>query len=193
MPPKQKITKEMLLEQAFSIAEKEGITAVTSRSVAKALGCSVQPVFSQFPTMEDLRKAAFDYACGVLVKELSAFEESPDFFMEAVRWVIDLARNRPNMFRLLYLSDCSESRDPLNVLMSFESSTVMTAKMQAVFGLEEHICKDILLRGCMLLMGTGTMICTGHLELSNEQAMEIMRKTVSDMVTAAKCNKLTEG
>ena len=52
MPPKQKITKEELLECAARIAEENGILAVTSRSVAKEAGCSIQPVFSQFPTMD---------------------------------------------------------------------------------------------------------------------------------------------
>ena len=50
MPPKQRITKEILLEHAFKIAESHGIASVTSRSVAKAVGCSIQPVFTQFPT-----------------------------------------------------------------------------------------------------------------------------------------------
>lgn len=62
MPPRQKITKEILLDHAFQIAESKGISAVTSRSVAKSVGCSIQPVFSQFPTMEDLRQATFEYA-----------------------------------------------------------------------------------------------------------------------------------
>ena len=52
MPPRRKITKEMLLDHAFQIAESKGISAVTSRSVAKSVVSSVQPVFSQIPTKE---------------------------------------------------------------------------------------------------------------------------------------------
>lgn len=186
MPPKQKITRDMILEQAFRIAEEQGIMAVTSRSVAKALECSVQPVFSQFPTMEELRQATFDHACRLFVKELLAFKESPDFFLLAVKWVIDLARNRPNLFRLLYLSDSFGSRNSLDVMMSFESNHEMIAKMKEIFDLEEHICKDILLRGCIFLVGICTMICVDHLEFSDEKVMAMMKQTVSDMVQGAK-------
>jgi AcrR family transcriptional regulator len=59
MARKQSITKESLLDHAFKIAEEQGILAVTSRSVAQAAGCSIQPVFSHFPTMEELRKQTF--------------------------------------------------------------------------------------------------------------------------------------
>ena len=59
MPPKQKITEEILLSHAFQIAKEQGIDAVTSRSVAKSVGCSIQLVFSHFPTMEELRQATF--------------------------------------------------------------------------------------------------------------------------------------
>ena len=79
MPPKQKIKKADLLEHAFKIAEEKGIDAVTSRSVAKSAGCSIQPVFSHFPTMEELRQATFDYACNKFVLEILAFEKLPDF------------------------------------------------------------------------------------------------------------------
>ena len=38
LAPKQKITREQLLEIAFDITRKEGFSAVTARSVAKAAG-----------------------------------------------------------------------------------------------------------------------------------------------------------
>ncbi len=105
MPPKKKITRDILLSHAFIIAEEQGISAVTSRSVAKSAGCSIQPIFSQFPTMEELRQATFDYACDKFVSEILAFENQPDFFPRVTKWVINLARNKPNLFYLLYLSD----------------------------------------------------------------------------------------
>lgn len=189
MPPKQKITKNMLLEHAYKIAEEQGIMAVTSRSVAKSIGCSIQPVFSQFPTMEELRQATFNYACGLFVKEILAFEERPDFFTQTIKWVVNLAKNRPNLFRLLYLSDEFCSRNSLDVMMGFESNHKIIAKMKELFCLEEYICKDILLRGCLFLMGISTMICVNHMDFSDEQVITMMKQMVSDMVMGAKGEK----
>lgn len=57
MPPKQRITREMILERSFAMFCKEGMESVNARSVAKALNCSTQPIFSYFSGMEDLKSA----------------------------------------------------------------------------------------------------------------------------------------
>ena len=52
MPPKQKYTQEFIIEQATRIiANGEEITA---RALAEKIGCSTQPIFSQFADMEML-------------------------------------------------------------------------------------------------------------------------------------------
>ena len=57
MPPKQRITREMILERSFEMFCREGMAVVNARSVAKALNCSTQPIFSYFSGMEDLKNA----------------------------------------------------------------------------------------------------------------------------------------
>lgn len=186
MPPKTKITKEMLLEQAFQIAEAQGIAAVTSRSVAKAAGCSIQPVFSHFPTMEDLRQATFQYACHRFVEEVLAFEGRPDFMPRVTKWVLDLARERPNLFRLLYLSDGFSGDSMLSMMMQFESNRRMIAAMETGCGLSRERCEDILMRSCLLLLGISTMICMNHVTITDQQAAQMMKQTVQDMISGAK-------
>ena len=186
MPPKQKISRDRLLEHAFLIAEEQGITAVTSRSVAKSVGCSIQPVFSHFPTMDDLRKATFDYACDKFVKEILTFENQPDFFALVTKWVINLARNKPNLFKLLYLSDGFHGHSLMKVMVNFESNRKMIAKMAELYKLNEDVCKEILMRSCLFLLGISTMICVNHMDFSDEQIGDMMKRTVSDMVNGAR-------
>ncbi|MBQ5319356.1 MAG: TetR/AcrR family transcriptional regulator [Oscillospiraceae bacterium] len=180
MPP-QKIVKETLLEYAFRIAEEKGIDAVTSRSVAKLAGCSIQPVFSHFPTMEALHQATFDYAYDKFVQEILVFEKLPDFLPRTTKWVLDLARNKPNLYHMLYLSNSFNGNILLDVMMDFESNKKMIAKMTELYGIEENTCKDILLRSCLFLMGIATMICVNHMDFSDEQVALMMKQTVSDM------------
>lgn len=190
MAPKQKIAEETLLEHAFRIAEEKGIDAVTSRSVAKSAGCSIQPVFSHFPTMEELRQATFDYACDKFVQEILAFEKQPDFLPRTTKWVLDLARNKPNLYRMLYLSNGFRGNSLLDVMMDYESNRKMILKMTELYGIEENACKDILLRSCLLLVGIGTMICVNHMDFSDEEIALMMKQTVDDMVQGAKGREL---
>lgn len=186
MPPRQRITKGILLEHAFQIAESKGISAVTSRSVAKSVGCSIQPVFSQFPTMEDLRQATFEYACSKFIDEVLAFENKPDFFAKVVSWTINLARNRPHLYRLLYLSGGFRGETLMESMMTYESNQKMIAKMEKLYRLDAESCKDILMRSCLFLLGIGTMICENHFTYTDEQISQTMKQTVSDMVQGAK-------
>ena len=53
MPPKVKITKEMVLNAAFEITRADGIEAINAKNVAAYLKCSTQPVMYNFATIEE--------------------------------------------------------------------------------------------------------------------------------------------
>ena len=57
MPPKVRISEQAIVDAAIQIIRDEGEGALNARSLAKALGCSVQPIFHNFPSMEHLREA----------------------------------------------------------------------------------------------------------------------------------------
>lgn len=182
MPPAQKITKEALLSCAYQIAEAQGISAVTSRSVAKLAGCSIQPVFSHFPTMESLRQETFSYACRRFMDEVLCFQGKPDFPALVSQWTLDLARYRPNLYKLLYLSEGFSRGSMGDIMMDFESNRAMVSSMSAAYGLTPQDCRDILVRSCLLLSGICTMICINHMEISDQEALSMVSETVEDMI-----------
>lgn len=55
--PKQRITKEMILDVAFRLARESGYEQVLLKNVAVEIGCSVQPIYSYFSNMEALKEA----------------------------------------------------------------------------------------------------------------------------------------
>ena len=52
MPPKSKITREMVVDAALAIIRRGGVEGVTVRAVAEELGCSTQPVMYHFTTVD---------------------------------------------------------------------------------------------------------------------------------------------
>lgn len=59
MPPRAKITKEMIIDAAFEIARNDGVETINARTVSKKLNCSTQPVMYHFKTIEELKKAVY--------------------------------------------------------------------------------------------------------------------------------------
>ena len=55
MPPKVRITKEEIIGTCLALVRENGADALNARSIAAALGCSTQPIFSNFSSMEELQ------------------------------------------------------------------------------------------------------------------------------------------
>ena len=51
MPPKAKVTKDMIIDAAFEVARESGVENINARTVAKKLNCSTQPVMYHFLLM----------------------------------------------------------------------------------------------------------------------------------------------
>ena len=60
MPPTKRFQRDEIIDTAYKIVEKEGFTSVNARRIAKELGGSVQPIYHNFATMEELNKEVFD-------------------------------------------------------------------------------------------------------------------------------------
>lgn len=91
----------------------------------------------------------------------------PDFLLRTVVWIINFARQKPNLYHLIYLSDSFPNDHLLIVLMKYKSIEKIIDKMVEKYVLNPEICKDILFRCFLLLMGIGTMICVNHTDFSD--------------------------
>lgn len=104
MPPKVKVTKEMVLNAAFEITRADGIEAVNAKNVAAYLKCSTQPVMYNFATIEELKLAVFDKAFEYMKKRVvfPKGKKSEYPMREVGLDYIAFARSEPNIFRLLF-------------------------------------------------------------------------------------------
>lgn len=106
MPPKAKITKEMIVDTAFKIVQKEGADKVTARSISEQLNCSTQPVLYYFSTVEDIKKAVYkkvdEYHSAYIMDTEIAYENPMlAIGMNYIKFAID----ERNLFRFLFQSN----------------------------------------------------------------------------------------
>lgn len=186
MPPKQRISADMVVKAAYGLTRELGIAAVNARSVAQVLECSTQPIFSSFPTMEALKKAVFDYAAKVCMEDILIGEGKTSFAADTSMWVIRLARAEPHIFHLLYLSDSFEKKKLLDTMLDYECNRKLLERMAMTHGLTEMESRDVYLRGYLLLHGIATMIATNHMTFSDTDISDLVSRTVRDMVKGIK-------
>lgn len=106
MPPKPKITKEMIVDTAFNIVQKEGVDKVTARSISEQLKCSTQPVLYYFSTVEDIKKMVYKKADAyhsdyIMNMEIDCGNPMLAIGMNYIKFAIE----ERNLFRLLFQSN----------------------------------------------------------------------------------------
>lgn len=93
--PKQRITKEMVIEAAFELARTGGMEQVLVKSIAEKIGCSVQPIYSYCSNMESLKNDLREKT-GEFIREYVAERvDLDDFFFSTGKAYLQLAKEEP--------------------------------------------------------------------------------------------------
>ena len=107
MPPKVKITKKEIIDTALQMCRESGVECVNARSVASAIGCSTQPIFSNFASMEDLQNAVIIKAYELYTEFLQREAESGKYpvYKSYGMAYIRFASEEKELFKLLFMCD----------------------------------------------------------------------------------------
>lgn len=163
MPPKAKTTKEAIVNTALEIVRRQGAEALNARAVAADLGCSTQPIFSNFATMEDLRLAVAaaadaryqEYVC----RETQSGEYPP--YKSGGMAYIRFAKEERELFKLLYMCDRTGEDIPAET----HSFTQMTDMVRRNTGMDTETANLFHLEMWAYVHGIATMFATGFLDL----------------------------
>lgn len=101
--PKQRITKEMVVNAAFEIARKSGMEQVMVKNIADKIGCSVQPIYSYCKNMDGLRQDVVEQVNCFIRDYVAAHIDKDDLFRSTGNSYIRLAQDEPHLFRIFIL------------------------------------------------------------------------------------------
>ena len=102
MPPTTKYDRDTIVEAAFEIAKEGGFSAISTRAVAKRLGCSVAPIYQNFETVDELIAAVVERV-RAMSGELLAAQTGPNPFENMGKASLAFAREHPALFREMAL------------------------------------------------------------------------------------------
>ena len=164
MPPKVKITKENIIDAAIDIIRKK--EPLNARTLAAALNCSTQPIFSNFASMDELHLAVLEKA-NILYEEYITREiesgQYPPYKASGVAY-IRFAKEERELFKLLYMRDRSNEDVPegLNFGQRIESI------VQSSTGLDPIEVKLFHLEMWAYVHGIASMAATGFADPDTE-------------------------
>ncbi len=168
MPPKAKITKEMVIDAAFEVARETGGENINARTVAKKLNCSTQPVMYHFATIEELKKAAYAKADSYHSEYLMNIENPQKGVMLGIGLnYIRFAIEEPHLFRFLFQSDFFNGTTLLEMVDAEELTPVISA-MQGAMGISMEQTKKVFLTIFLFAHGYASIIANNSLEYDEE-------------------------
>lgn len=166
MPPRVRITKEEIIRAATALVREQGADALNARTVAAALQCSTQPIFSNFATMEELRLSVVGAADALFrdyMRREQARGEFPAYKASGMAY-IGFASEERELFKLLYMRDrAGEAQD-----VQAASAREMTALAGQTAGLAEDAAGLFHLEMWAAVHGVAAMVATGFLSLDRE-------------------------
>jgi AcrR family transcriptional regulator len=167
MPPHKKISKEEIVSAALRMMQKTGENTLNARSLASYIGCSTQPIFSNFSTMEELRNelllASTKKYRSYLKREFT-LQRYPEYKASGMAY-IHFAREEKELFKFLFMRD--RSNETVDYLEEDFTDAVSFIHKQLELTYEE--ATTFHMEMWAYVHGIATMLATSYLDLGDEE------------------------
>ena len=176
MPPKVRVTKEDIITASVEMVRKKGVDVLNARAIAAHMGCSTQPIFSNYASMDELRqevmKNAYNLYMNFLKRETERNQYPP--YKATGMGYIRFAKEEKELFKMLFMRDRSNE----TIADEWDESAQMSiSMMQKALGLPSEKVKQFHLEMWIYVHGIASLLATSYLPLEWDD--------ISNMVTDA--------
>ena len=184
MPPKTKVTAEMVVNAAIEVACQSGYESINARTVSGQLNCSTQPVMYHFSTIESLKKAAYKRLDQLHSEYMMNTRPGQDPILGIGLNYIRFAVEEPQLFRFLFQSGYAEEKSLLEMVDSEELVPVLAAMREGA-GLNMEKTRQVFITVALFAHGYASIIANNHLEFDEKLIAEHLERTWNGAVLAA--------
>ncbi len=184
MPPKTRVTAEMIVDAAVEVVRQSGFENINARTVSEQLHCSTQPVMYHFATIDSLKKAAYRKADHLHSEYMMNTPPGQDPVLGIGLNYVRFAVEEPQLFRFLFQSGYAEESNLLEMVDSEELIPVLAA-MQEGAGLSMQQTKNVFITVALFAHGYASIIANNHLEFDEKLIAEHLERTWDGAVLAA--------
>lgn len=188
MPPKAKITKEMILNTVLDITKDTGFETVNARSIASKLKCSTRPIFTCYENMDELKKEFLSFAYAYYEQYVADFRNSVNVspYLILPLSYVEFAQEETNLFKLLFINDMdlkmTETEDFYKEIDN-EKKAELFSKM---IGIELERAKVIFLDLFLYTHGIAVLTATKKIVLDRNSAEKMLFHTLTALIRQEK-------
>ena len=184
MPPKTRITKDMIIQAAVEVARQSGHENINARTVAEQLRCSTQPVMYHFSTIDAMKRAAYAQVDQLHSEKLMTIPPGQDPALGIGLNYVRFAVEEPRLFRFLFQSGYAEENNLLEMADSEGLAPVLAAIKEGA-GLSMEKSRDVFITVALFAHGYASLIANNHLEFDEKLIAEHLERAWNGAVLAA--------
>ena len=175
MPAAKKFSKDKIIDAAIEVLRDGGFSAINARSVARRLGCSTQPIYLSFQSMEELKAALTERAIEMHTRRvrdsLRAHEGNDSRYSSYGMGFVRFAAEEKQLFRWLYLE--GEQLGP------YQNDVLLPEVIDVIvkeFGYSEDVARRFHQDMIYFSYGLAILANTDHLRLTETELREAFRR-----------------
>lgn len=182
MPPKAKITKEMILNTVLDITRETGFETVNARSVANKLKCSTRPIFTCYENMDELKKEFLVYAYQYYEQYVIDYHSSTEIkpYLLLPLSYIKFAQEETYLFRLLFVDDMELEMTTATDFYKEIDNEKRALDFSNAIGVDIRLGKTIFLDLFLYSHGIAVLTATKKLTLNKD----CIEKMVTNLLSA---------
>lgn len=185
MPPIPKFSKEDIINCAYEIVKKEGFEKLNARRIASELGCSVQPIFHNFTSMEELNKVVYKSIYQKYQEYMLKGKEQKDNpYKQMGLSYIEFASDYPEFFKILFMQKTNENASDFVMKDSMGNDVIKVGQTLTGLSFEEQ--KKFHVRVWIFTHGIACLVATKTIKFTKNEIEELLTKSVREMLIGYK-------
>ena len=160
------VTTDQIIQSAFELAGQEGFEGLTARKLAGYMGCSTQPIFREYNSMEELYDVVYELVAQDFSSFYKSFEKTVDTpFVDLGLAYIAYARKKPQFFKILFLKEKRCGKGLYELLNGAEGNLVREINKASAGGAQNP--SNLFMKMWIFIHGAACMVITDDYDLTD--------------------------
>ncbi len=180
MPPLRKFSSEDIVNIAYKIVKDEGFENLNARKVASKLNSSVQPIFHNFSSMEELNSKVYDKICDTYKEYILSGINGEQPYKAVGLSYIKFAKDYPEFFKIMFMQ--KTYLGAIDFVMSDATGKDIIKAGQILSGLSYEEQKKFHVKVWIFTHGIACLVATKTVEFSDKEIEDMLTNTVREML-----------
>lgn len=180
MARKIKFTQEQILEKTKEFINEKGIEKMNARDLCKYIGCSTQPLFKNFESMEGLKRSLKKYLHDYYDEFIKKIVKEDDYLFTISYAYALFSYKESNIFKALFMSDLAGTRTLEEVLNSPQNIDTIKS-IPSKYGLTKKQAEKLYIDVRFYTHGLSCQIACKSIQVDEKEIKKLINNIIKNL------------